>query len=159
MDKFEEERRETEQLLRSICHYPYKSGSWSKEGRLKARLLEHKGAHDGSAGSEPDGTPAAARSRGGRLVQTAPASLQMHPDEAGLLTFEIVASTYELPAGEYEIPLSGSLPLTVDAGGKSILSLSTAPAASIAGPGGVTIKPPGKGVAGSRGRPPHAGRR
>lgn len=151
VDRLEEERRETEHLLRSICHYPYQSGSWAKDKRGKPKPGHRDG---GSSLGEVSTMSAASRSRS----QTAPAQLQVRPDEAGLITFEIVASEYTFPAGHFEIPLSGALPLTVNAGGKSILSLSSAQVGS-AGGGGFKIQPSAKKAPPLRGRPSPAARR
>lgn len=136
MDRLEEQRRETEQLLKSICHYPYRAGSWAKERRDKKHALElgdsiGVGAHGG---------------------------LQMQPDASGMLTFEVVASDYTIGAGDYKVPLSGALPLTVNAGGKSGGALSFSSSPSKSSKGGFTVKPSKMGLSGKGASSPAARR-
>lgn len=128
VDKLEADRRQTEILLKSICHYPYQGGTWAKERRQKA-AADKLGA-SGSAAAADIGL------------------LELRPDDSGVITFEIVAAEYSLPAREYHVPLSGSLPLMIDMGAiasgsaaqSSVLALSsTAPAAGASG--ALTVHP------------------
>jgi hypothetical protein len=159
VDRLDAERRATEDLLKSICHYPYQSGTWAKERRHKTKLLTLTGEE--KSASLPASALGGSRSRS-ELAHTAPAQLEMRPDESGLITFEIVAADYSFPAGDFEIPLSGSLPFTVDVDSKAILALSSASEHSVGG-GALTIRPSkaaaGGGRGGARAKPKPVARR
>lgn len=106
--KLEADRRQTEQLLKSICRYPYQSGSWAKQARLKAR------SHQGLLTDE----------RGVDGRSSVP-GIEIRADEHGVIGFEVVAAEYKLPAGDFVIPLNGTIPITVSVGTECVLTLSS----------------------------------